>query len=233
MGSILGNALSNYSPPPQSPSLGLGNALAGLLAPLEPRPTLAEALYGQQTKRKAYFAFRFEDVMRVNNVRMGWCRNHPDGPFNRSFHDSSIWEKREALEPVALKNLMREAVEHTSAICVLVGTNTWQGRWVKYEIARAIVDERGLLAVHINGLKHHQRQAPDLRGYNPLHLMGIYHSPDGRYYIYEYNNVTISLLGLLDWQWRPYEDFKSPVNLPRYIPAINQGICGTVSGVRL
>ena len=62
---------------------------------------------------------------------------------------------------------------------------------MKYEIARAIVDERGLLAVHINGLKHHQRQAPDLRGYNPLHLMGIYHSPEGRYYIYEYKNVTI------------------------------------------
>jgi hypothetical protein len=61
---------SNY--PPSSPSLRLGNALAGAQSPLEPRPTLAEALYGQQTKRKAYFAFKFEDVMRVNNVRMGW-----------------------------------------------------------------------------------------------------------------------------------------------------------------
>lgn len=70
VGSILGNALSNY--PPSSPSLRLGNALAGAQSPLEPRPTLAEALYGQQTKRKAYFAFKFEDVMRVNNVRMGW-----------------------------------------------------------------------------------------------------------------------------------------------------------------
>jgi antiphage defense system Thoeris ThsB-like protein len=122
---------------------------------------------------------------------------------------------------------MRDAVVNSSAVCVLVGTNTWQGRWVKYEIARAIIDERGLLAVHINGIKHHQRQAPDLRGYNPLFFMGIYHSPDGRYYIYEYKNVTISLLGLPDWQWRPYEDFKSPVNLSQYIPAINQG--GVVS----
>jgi hypothetical protein len=45
MGSILGNALSNYPPP--SPSLRLGNALTGALSPLEPlkpRPTRAEAL---------------------------------------------------------------------------------------------------------------------------------------------------------------------------------------------
>jgi hypothetical protein len=129
-----------------------------------------------------------------------------------------------AIEPEALKSLMRDAVVHTSAICVLVGTNTWQGRWVKYEIARAVVDGRGLLAVHINGLNHHQRQAPDWNGCNPLRLMGIYHSKDGRYYIYEYQDVTINpLLGQPDWQWRPYEDFKGTVSLPQYIPAINQG----------
>jgi hypothetical protein len=201
---------------------GLGMPAPGNTSTVLGMP-LGNVFLEPQTKRKAYFAFRFEDIMRVNNVRRGWTKKHPDGPFNRSFYDSSIWEKSEACEPEALKALMRDAVVHTSAICVLVGTNTWQGRWVKYEIARAVVDGRGLFAVHINGINHHQRQAPDVNGYNPLRLMGIYHSKDGRYYLYEYKNVINPLPGQLNWQWLPYEDFKSTVSLPQYIPAINQG----------
>jgi hypothetical protein len=123
MGSILGNALSNYPPPPPSPSLRLANALTGALSPLEPRPTLAEALYGQRTKRKAYFAFRFEDIMRVNNVRKIWCIDHPDSPMMRSFYDRSMWGKSKAREPETLKALMRNAVVQSSAVCVLIGTN--------------------------------------------------------------------------------------------------------------
>jgi hypothetical protein len=79
-----------------------------------------------------------------------------------------------------LKNLMRGAIQHSSAMCVLVGTETWQSRWVKYEIARAVIDRRGLLAVHINGLNHVKRRMPDRPGYNPLHLMGVYRSPENR-----------------------------------------------------
>ena len=99
---------------------GLGMPAPGNTSTVLGMP-LGNVFLEPQTKRKAYFAFRFEDVMRVNNVRRGWTRKHPDGPFNRSFYDSSIWEKSEACEPEALKALMRDAVVHTSAICVLVG----------------------------------------------------------------------------------------------------------------
>ena len=141
----------------------------------------------------------------------------------RSFYDRSIWGDSKARGDEALKELMRRGVEHSSAICVLIGTNTWKGRWVKYEIARAVADNRGLLAVHINGLNHNDRKTPDPRGYNPLHCMGIYHELAGHYYLYE-NVVGVSpQTGHLSWAWRPYEDFKAPVPLPRYIPSIAQG----------
>jgi hypothetical protein len=129
-------------------------------------------------------------------------------PTMRSFGDRSIWGKSKAQEAESLKALMRDAVIHSSAICVLVGTNTWKGRWVKYEIARAVADARGLLAVHINCLNHHQRRTPDTRGYNPLKSMGVYHSPDGRYYIYELKSEMDPTTGQLGWKWRPYQDFK-------------------------
>jgi MTH538 TIR-like domain (DUF1863) len=223
LASLLGNALYDASPPPPPPpshnALALAAALLG-----DPSPSsLGNVFLRPETKRKAYFAFRFEDIMRVNNVRNGWLIDHPDSPTMRSFWDRSIWGKSKAREPESLKALMRGAVRHSSAICVLVGTNTWKGPYVKYEIARSVVDKRGLLAVHINGLNHHERRRPDPLGYNPLHCMGVFHSPNGCYYIYE-NFVEVDpQTGQLGWAWRPYQDFKDAVELPRYIPSIQQG----------
>jgi hypothetical protein len=204
------------------------NALANTLT--NPRPwytnaplTLADALPKVETKRKAYFAFRFEDIMRVNNVRTTWCIDHPNKQDMRSFYDRSLWGKSKAREPESLKALMRGAITHSSAVCVLVGTSTWLGRWVKYEIARSVVDERGLLAVHINNLNHHERKRPDTKGNNPLHWMGVYHSPNGNYYLYEDMLQLDARSSTKSWSWKPYEDFKDPVPLPKYIPSIPVG----------
>ena len=187
-------------------------------------PTLADAFLKVETKRKAYFAFRFEDIMRVNNVRNGGKINHPDSMYMRSFFDRSIWGKSKAKEPDSLKSLMRDAVVQSSAICVLVGAHTWQGRWVKYEIARSVIDQRGLLAVHINGIKQIERLTADARGLSPLHFMGIFHDPNGFYYLYENFLEFNATTGLVVLAWRPYQDFTGPVPLPRYIPSIEQGV---------
>src|SRR5262245_59508082 len=109
-------------------------------------------LLNQPTKRRAFFSFHYDDIMRVNNVRNAWKIDHTDSPLNRNFYDSSHWESKKLTSPDQIKNLIREGVEYTSAVCVLVGSETWKRRWVKYEIARSVIDERGLLAVHINGL---------------------------------------------------------------------------------
>src|ERR1700738_5050784 len=102
-----------------------------------------------QTKRKVFFSFHFDDVMRVNVVRNAWKITHPDTALLRSFYDSSLWESKKLEGDDAVKRLIREGVCYTSAVCVLIGTETWQRRWVKYEIARTIIDERGLLGVHL------------------------------------------------------------------------------------
>src|SRR5690242_5243920 len=102
-----------------------------------------KALFTQ--KRKVYFSFHFDDIMRVNNVRQAWKIDHPDALLMRSFYDSSLWETRQLDSPESLKGLIRDGVEHTSAVCVLVGSETWYRRWVRYEIARAVIDGRGLL----------------------------------------------------------------------------------------
>jgi hypothetical protein len=124
-------------------------------------------------KRKAFFSFHYDDIMRVNVVRNAWKIDHPDNALMRSFQDSSLWESRKLEGDEAIKRLIREGVEYTSAVCVLIGTDTWVRRWVRYEIARAIVDGRGLLGIHLNSIRHHHTKTPHTRGLNPLDFMAV------------------------------------------------------------
>jgi hypothetical protein len=174
-----------------------------------------------QVKRKVYFAFGFDDLMRVNNVRQIGKIGPREQKNPRTFTDRSIWESRDIKNEENLKNLMRQGVRYSSVVCVLVGTQTWQSRWVKYEIARAVIDERGLLAMQLNGINHHIRKTPDRLGLNPLHMMGVYHHQNGRFYLYEKHVVVTNPANAeVGFEWRPYDDFTDPVPLPKYIPTI-------------
>jgi hypothetical protein len=167
----------------------------------------------EPTKRKGFFSFHFDDLMRVNNVRNAWKIAHPNKSFMRNFYDRSLWESKKRESDDALKALICQGMQHASTLCVLVGSKTWERRWVKYEIARSVVDKKGLLAVQINGLNHHQRRRPDNLGFNPLHLIGIYRSVDAKFYLYKkrYSQAHGNFV------WLPYRDYTYPVPLPRYL----------------
>jgi hypothetical protein len=207
--------------------------MAGLFDPRFNKPALGllglgagTSLFQQTavTKRKAFFSFHFDDVMRVNNVRHSWKIDHPDSALMRSFYDSSLWESRKLDGDDALKRLIREGVQYTSAVCVLIGTQTWSRRWVRYEIARSVIDGRGLLGVHINGLNHHQRRMPDPLGFNPMEMLGIFHATNGQFFLYEQQHVLVNALtNERIWQWRPYADHTAAVALPKYMPAPTPG----------
>jgi hypothetical protein len=237
------NALS--SPPPPNPftTPSISDLLAGfapgpyrspLSDPSQARPSIFDVLgksypppalnkvapiIAPQVKRKVYFAFSFDDVMRVNNVRQIGKIGLRETRNPRVFTDRSIWERRDITSVEALKNLMRNAMRHSSVVCVLIGSKTWLSRWVKYEIARAVVDEKGLLAVHLNGIDHHVIKTPDRPGLNPLHVMGIYRNASGSFYLCEKHPiVNNAATGELGWEWRLYEDFTGPVAKPPYLP---------------
>jgi hypothetical protein len=175
------------------------NTLGNLLASAPP------------TKRKAFFSFHFDDIMRVNVVRNAWKITHPDNTLMPSFYDSSLWEARKLEGDAAVKRLIREGVSYTSAVCVLVGSETWLRRWVKYEIARAIIDERGLLAVHLNSIRHHRTLTPHTRGTNPLAFMAVGKVQEAalstaRHYLFERIAIR-SALEEYKWEWHRYQDY--------------------------
>jgi MTH538 TIR-like domain (DUF1863) len=191
------------------------NLLDGLVARPAPTPLAAP------TKRKAFFSFHFDDIMRVNVVRNAWKITHPDNALMRSFCDSSLWERRKLEGDASIKRLIRDGICYTSAVCVLVGSDTWWRRWVRYEIARAVIDSRGLLAVHLNGIRHHQTKAPHILGANPLEFMAVgkfqadVWSPT-RYYLFEKIHVP-SISGDSQWSWVRYKEHTDPVKLPVWL----------------
>jgi hypothetical protein len=213
------------------PPLAFGSSLANVLAsttppalyvlPPKPKPVAPE------TKRRVFFSFHFDDIMRVNNVRNAWKITHADSSSNRSFYDSSLWEARKITKPDVIKQLIRSRVLHTSAVCILAGSNTWSRRWVKYEIARAIIDGRGLLTVHLNSIPHHQTKAQHTLGRNPLAHFGVAKlQPDKllppRYYLYEMTPVSDGYGGVIE-QWGPYGEYTLPVKKPDWLADPSSG----------
>jgi antiphage defense system Thoeris ThsB-like protein len=225
LASILASAQPSVPSPPK-PSGSLANILAAL-APAAPMP---HALYipppkpkpvAPETKRKVFFSFHFDDIMRVNNVRNAWKITHADSAANRSFYDSSLWETRKVTKPEVIQQIIRGGVLHTSAVCILAGSNTWSRRWVRYEIARTVIDGRGLLTVHLNSIPHHQTKGSHERGRNPLAHLGVAKlQPDKRfpprYYLYELALVPDGYGGLTE-QWTRYGDYAMPVKKPDWL----------------
>jgi hypothetical protein len=232
--------------PPAKPALPIStNALSGAVADLFPSsgtfgslarpPSPPKALYtppakpvAPSVKRKAFFSFHFPDSLRVNNVRNIWKIRHPSSEGMRTFQDSSLWEARKLTDPKAIKAIIRCGVNYTSAVCVLVGAETWSRRWVRYEIARAIIDGKGLLAVHLNNINHHQTQSTHPLGRNPLDYMAVGKvqpnpSQPAKYLLFEKLPVPDGAGGHR-WGWFAYEDHSDAVNLPRWVtdPAVGQ-----------
>lgn len=150
--------------------------------------------------------------MRVNVVRNAWKITHPDNALMRSFYDSSLWENRMREGPESLKQLIRDGVNNTSTICVLIGSETWLRRWVRYEIARAVIDGRGLLGVHINSINHHRTRLPHAHGLNPLAYMAVGRVQSSLlsapiYYLFERTSEG----------WLRYQDHTTSVRLPPWL----------------
>jgi len=209
---MLSGVLGSFAPPPRPmlPTTGLG----ALTATPIPVPDV---------KRKVYFAFDFDDLMRVNNVRQVgkiWPPREVNHP--RAFKDRSIWESRNIKNEENLKNLMREAIKYSSVVCALAGTNTWNARWAKYEIARSVIDGKGLFTIHINSINHTITRTADERGISPLHVLGIYRNFNDTLYLMEKRPAMVG--GEPGWQWHIYDDYLDSLPaLPRYIPSISQG----------
>jgi len=139
--------------------------------------------------RRVFFSFHYErDIWRVNQVRNSWLTkpNRDDA----GYWDASLWEEAKARGDKAIKNLIDEGLNNTSVTAVLIGYETSEREYVKYEITQSVKRGNGLLGVYIHSLKN-QYGNSDYRGVNPLSTL-IYTSSSrpltDSYYTYDWVN---------------------------------------------
>ena len=221
-GGLLGNALNPPSArTPERPYAGLfGRSPPARGFRLEPQSpwtlgspvpqTSALASYVPPKPRNVFYSFHYDDVFRVNHVRKS-------GQFRTGdkVRDRSLWEKVRRTDEANLKRVINAGLNGTTVTCVLAGYGTWSREWVRYEIARSIFCNKGLLTVFIDGCKC-PRAGYGGRGYNPLDFIAL--GWDNR--IYEQ----------ISGEWYLYDKITTKVPIwPRWLTTPSQGRCMPLS----
>ncbi len=113
--------------------------------------------------RRVFFSFQYSnDIFRVNNIRkMNQFESSND------FHDHASHEKIMRGTKESIQKWIDNQLNGASVTCVLIGSDTINSEWVKYEIRRSYELKMGIFAVNIHNLKHIDGTT-SAKGRNPL-----------------------------------------------------------------
>lgn len=155
--------------------------------------------------KRVFFSFHYEDVgnFRANVVRQHWMTK-PDREA-AGFFDASIWETARKTGDIAVKRLINSGLDGTSVTCVLIGSETYARRWVRYEILKSFRKGNRILAVHINSIKG-KDQIVKTSGPNPLSYLGVTFSDSG---------LTVTLWEVVNGAWRKYAEIDGSASYQR------------------
>ncbi len=98
--------------------------------------------------RRVYFAFDYQDVFEVNQIRRS---AQFEDVSVRSFTDASQWEKLQKQDDAAIKRAIARALINTSVTVACIGSRTATRPYVKYELNASAARGNGLLGVYLPG----------------------------------------------------------------------------------
>jgi hypothetical protein len=102
--------------------------------------------------RKAFFSFYYKkDVVRANQVRNSWVTK--DDKEAAGFTDAAAFEEVEKGGDAAIKKWINDQLSGTSVTVVLIGSETNQRDYVKYELQKSYEKGNGMLGIYIHQCK--------------------------------------------------------------------------------
>jgi len=117
--------------------------------------------------RRVFFSFHYQrDIFRANVVRNSW-RFRPEYEISNAFWDGSLWEKTKTEGDAAVKRLIAQGLNNTSATVVLIGAETSKRQWIQHEIDESLTRGNGLVGVYLHNIKD-QLGFVDTPGNNPF-----------------------------------------------------------------
>lgn len=140
--------------------------------------------------KRVFFSFHYQDVadFRANVVRNSWViPTMTTSRESAGFFDASIWETARKTSDLAIKRLIHAGLERTTATAVLIGSETYRRRWVRYEIMKSLERGNRVIGIHINSISCKQKMTKPL-GLNPFDALGLSIDTSGRKgYFFEHN----------------------------------------------
>lgn len=102
----------------------------------------------ESNKRQVFFSFHYDaDAWRASQVRnMGVVDK------SSTFCDND-WEEVKKKSKEEIKEWINSQMKMRSCLVVLIGEQTWQREWVKYEIELAYKLRKGIVGIYIHKLK--------------------------------------------------------------------------------
>lgn len=151
--------------------------------------------------RSVYFSFHYQDVI---DFRANVVRN--SGKFRQKgakFRDSSIWEESEEKQIKKIKSLIDDELKRSSVTCVLIGSDTYSRRFVRYELIKSFEMKKGQVGVGINWIKGKDGNTKFWPGENPFNYLALKVSKDGK---------TIDFFEKKDRSWIAFKDLQTIKN---------------------
>jgi hypothetical protein len=121
--------------------------------------------------RKVFFSFHYDnDVFRVQQIRnIGALEENKPVTAND-------WEQVKRGGDASIKRWINENLGYKSCLIVLIGSETANRKWVKYEIEKAWNDGKAVLGIYIHNLNC-PRNGYSAKGTNPFEQFDL---QDGR-----------------------------------------------------
>lgn len=114
------------------------------------------------SKRQVFFSFHYDN----DNWRAGQVRNMGKVDSSSTFSDND-WEEIKEKTETKIKEWIDEQLNKRSCIIVLIGKETANRKWIKYEIKRAYKLNKGIVGIYIHKLKNASGKQ-DSKGDNPF-----------------------------------------------------------------
>lgn len=115
--------------------------------------------------RRVFFSFHYDrDIWRANQVRNS---NVVAGSDVAGFFDHSEYEEAKKAKDDGIRRMILKHLKDTTVTVVLIGTETANRPWVKYEIEQSLARKNGLLGIHIHHLKDQSQDSSFWSGSKP------------------------------------------------------------------
>lgn len=116
--------------------------------------------------RRVFFSFHYErDNWRANQVTKSWVTH--SNRESAGYIEASDWEKIKREGDEAIKRWINDQLKGASVTAVLIGAETYDRRWVNYEIEKSFNEGKGLVGIRIHRMKDKDKTT-DPEGKNPF-----------------------------------------------------------------